>query len=109
MQVRIVGQGEYDRHDDLLRFVATIDGKQVAFSIDTLGLNVIRMAMEIDSRDQMQIYQVSGRLLARMVEAMYREGGCDPARPYYIGYHDAIRVTGVKDGPGAPEPKRWVG
>jgi hypothetical protein len=109
MRLRIIGQGEWDHHGDLLRFNATIDGKQVPFSIDSGALWVIRMSMSIDSTDQLQIYQVSGRLLARMVEAVYREGGCDPSRPYYIGYNEAMRVTGVAEEPGAPTPKKWLG
>jgi hypothetical protein len=55
----------------------------------------------------MQIYQLSGRLLARMVETAYLEGGCEPDHARYIEYSDAMRVTGIAEGPGAPEPKKW--
>jgi hypothetical protein len=109
MLVRITEPGQYDHHDQVVRFDARIDGKAVRVLIGGGGLLAIRESLNLPTSDPLQIYQLSGTLLPAIVKLLYGEGGADPSRPYYIDFHDVTRVTGTVEGPNsASTPKPWA-
>ena len=109
MQVRVASPGEYDRHDDVLRFVATIDKRPISFMIDLGGLITLREALGLKGVEPIQIYHLGGRLLAKVVEQVFAQGGADPRQVYYIDYRAVLQVTG-RNNEGDPNyPKRWLG
>lgn len=107
MRIRITSPGEYDRHDQVVRFVATIDGRAVAFSIETWALSAMREAMELAATEPLQVYQLGGALLQRLVEFVYVEGGADSDRPYFVSVDAAYRVIGLAEEGHGVGLKKW--
>lgn len=108
MHIRVASPGEYDRHDNVVRFVASIDRMTVRFTITSYALFLMKEAQELDTLDPLQIYATSGRLLTDVVASVFIDRGSDFAGIHFIGQEDVLRVTG-RSGEGHDHaPKRWL-
>ena len=109
-KIRVASPGEYDRHDNVVRFSAHVDGHSIGFVIDPFALFVMREALEIKTDDPLQVYQVGGRLLAHVIERLSNEEGhLEPSKVYYLTHEIVLRVTGRSGDGNSFVPKKWVG
>lgn len=107
MKVRIISQGEYDRHEAEVRFTATADGRSVGVTVTSYALFIIREALDMPPADPLIIYAASGRLLETVV-AHAIESSDEPLNAYLITHQEVLRVTGNMAGGGNPHvPNRW--
>lgn len=77
MKVRITSPGEYDRHDAELRFIASVDGRDINVSITAYALFVISEALEMPRAEPLVTYAASGRLLETVVAKVFQTAGAN--------------------------------
>ena len=106
MKVRIVSPGEYDRHDDEVRFIVDVGSERVSVTITTYALFIIGEALGMPRSEPLTVYAASGQLLnlvvANVIESV---GKLQPT--YFVTDRDVLRVTGSQ--PDLPHvPKLWT-
>ena len=108
MRIKITSPGEYDRHEDEVRFSAQADGRFIDVKITTYALFIIREALEMPAAEPLTIYAASGRLLEAVVKNVVQTTG-ELSPTYLVTHNDVLRVTG-SSGEGNPHvPKIWKG
>ena len=106
MKVRITSQGEFDRHDAEIRFVATADGRTVHITITTYALFIIGEALGMAPGDPRSIYAASGRLLEEVVASVI-VAAVDQRQTYVVTHNDVLAVTGRANEGNPHVPRRW--
>jgi hypothetical protein len=93
LKVRIVSPGEYDRHDDEVRFIVDVGSKRISVTITAYALFVIGEALGMPRSEPLTIYAASGQLL-NLVVANVIEFGESLQSTYLVTDRDVLRVTG---------------
>ena len=104
MKVRIDGPGEYDRHDDEVRFVAFVERQRVDVSITTFALARIADARGQVPSQPLTMFAASGQLLNEILISAIQAAG-ELQSTYLLTHQDVLRVTGHEEGlPHVPRP-----
>jgi hypothetical protein len=105
LKVRIVSTGEYDRHEDEVRFIVDVGNGRVSVTITTYALFIIGEALCMPRSEPLTIYAASGQLLNLVVSDVIETVG-DLQPTYFVTHQDVLRVTGCEAGL-THVPKRW--
>ncbi|CAH0496838.1 DUF1488 family protein [Novosphingobium sp. CECT 9465] len=105
MKVRILGPGEYDRHEEEVRFFATVGRTQTSVTVTAHALFIVSQAMGFSTSDPLVAYAAGGKLLELVVASLIEEN-VEIQPTYMVTYRDVLRFTGVE--PSLPHvPKPW--